>query len=518
MPTEKLPEHLTPLASAFGFKAYLGDIHNHCNISYGHGSLQNALENAARQLDFVSVTGHAYWPDMPVDDQSVAHIVDFHVKGFSKLEKEWPCHFETLQAFDKAGEFTVFPGYEMHSNAHGDYTIVLKDLDPTEIIMRDTPAELNAALKEAHGDRAFAFPHHIGYRTGARGINWDTFEETLSPVLELISMHGCSESSLVDRPFLHSMGPCDGRNTVFNGWNEGHVFGVIGNTDHHSGYPGSYGHGRGVVYAAENTHDAIWDGINARRTNALTGDNIHLFAACDGVCQGGIIAPTDDAMLQIEAVAGSFIDYIDVVKNGVVIERITPSISPNPISPKSDGEESIFVLELGWGARGSHHMWHGNVSIDYGQFDSVEPRLRGAEIVSPLEGEDKEQRTDFVSCSDNQIDFNITAGANPNNSTSTTQAFASRVRLQPGAVIHATLCDQPVSIEAERLFTGAVSGNLGGIDTPAYRFHPLPKAHEWQWNGNVSAGAMTPGDWVSLRLRQTNGQWAWTSAFFCKQV
>ena len=76
MPTEKLPEHLTPLASAFGFKAYLGDIHNHCNISYGHGSLQNALENAARQLDFVSVTGHAYWPDMPVDDQSVAHIVE----------------------------------------------------------------------------------------------------------------------------------------------------------------------------------------------------------------------------------------------------------------------------------------------------------------------------------------------------------------------------------------------------------------------------------------------------------
>ena len=43
---------------------YYGDIHNHCGISYGHRNLETALENARLQLDFVSITGHALWPDM----------------------------------------------------------------------------------------------------------------------------------------------------------------------------------------------------------------------------------------------------------------------------------------------------------------------------------------------------------------------------------------------------------------------------------------------------------------------
>src|SRR5689334_9646173 len=87
MSERRLPERLSPLASRMGLRPFYGDLHNHCDISYGHGSLRQALARARRQLDFVSVTGHAYWPDMPVDDPSVAHIVDFHVKGFAKLER-----------------------------------------------------------------------------------------------------------------------------------------------------------------------------------------------------------------------------------------------------------------------------------------------------------------------------------------------------------------------------------------------------------------------------------------------
>ena len=45
-------------------RVLLGDLHNHCGISYAHGSLEDALANARLQLDFVSVTGHAAWPDI----------------------------------------------------------------------------------------------------------------------------------------------------------------------------------------------------------------------------------------------------------------------------------------------------------------------------------------------------------------------------------------------------------------------------------------------------------------------
>jgi len=64
------------------------------------------------------------------------------------------------------------------------------------------------------------------------------------------------------------------------------------------------------------------------------------------------------------------------------------------------------------------------------------------------------------------------------------------------------------------LLDGALSGNLGPIDSPAYRFHPLPRAADWQWTGEVTLGAVAAGETVYVRLRQKNGQWAWASPFF----
>ena len=167
MPRQPLPERLSPLAVSLGLMPLFGDIHNHCGISYGHGRLEDALARAALQLDFVSITGHAHWPDMPVDDPDVAHIVDFHVKGFARLREGWIAHFARLAEADAAG-LVVFPGYEIHSNAHGDYTILYRDLDPRPLVLEDTPSALRAALEAARPGAAFAFPHHIGYRLGAR--------------------------------------------------------------------------------------------------------------------------------------------------------------------------------------------------------------------------------------------------------------------------------------------------------------------------------------------------------------
>ena len=62
---KQFPDRLIPLARSANVAPFYGDLHNHCGISYGHGSLENALRNATLPLDFVSITGHAYWPDMP---------------------------------------------------------------------------------------------------------------------------------------------------------------------------------------------------------------------------------------------------------------------------------------------------------------------------------------------------------------------------------------------------------------------------------------------------------------------
>jgi hypothetical protein len=508
----RLTDGLTPLAQELGLRPLYGDIHNHCDLSYGHGRFSDALSRAALQLDFLSITGHAHWPDMPVDDPSVAHIVDFHVKGFARLRERWPEHFAELARANSDG-FVVFPGYEIHSSAYGDYTVVYRDLDSAPLILADSPAELRGKLQARLPDRAFAFPHHIGYRLGARGINWSAFDPGLSPFVEMNSMHGCAEASEGDRGYLHSMGPVDGYSTMQHGLAAGHIFGIVGNTDHHSAFPGSYGHGRMAVYATGHDRAAIWDAMMARKTNALTGDNIHLLTAIDDAIQGAIVAPRKDARLRIEAVAGGFIDAIDVVRNGRLAHRITPEMTPKPIS---DGVETILYLELGWGARGRSYRWDCSIGVEGGEILAVEPRFRGAEIVSPLEGDDTGHAMPTLTLENHMVQLSVTADANPNNATSSTQGVALRMRLRDGAVIKAVLSGQKIEISAARLLEGAKSGNLAAIDSPAWRFHALPLPQQWQWHGDVRLREMQAGENFYVRLRQTNGQMAWTSPIFCR--
>jgi len=59
-------EHLT---------LYYGDLDNHCGISYGHGTIDEAIHNARERLDFCSVTGHAYWPDMPGPNERTQGLI-----------------------------------------------------------------------------------------------------------------------------------------------------------------------------------------------------------------------------------------------------------------------------------------------------------------------------------------------------------------------------------------------------------------------------------------------------------
>ena len=130
---------MNPYAS---YKTFFGDIHNHCGISYAHGSLEDALNNARQRLDFVSVTGHAHWPDMPPPDEQIQYIIEFHEEGFAKLEAGWGRMLETLRAFNSEGSFIVYPGFEVHFTATGDRNIVYRDLSG-EILYPTNLADLH---------------------------------------------------------------------------------------------------------------------------------------------------------------------------------------------------------------------------------------------------------------------------------------------------------------------------------------------------------------------------------------
>lgn len=497
-----------------GLHAYYGDLHNHCGISYGHGSLEEALLNAREQLDFCSVTGHASWPDMPAGDAQVQYLVDYHVEGFARLAAQWPEVQRLTEAYHEDGKFVTFLSHEMHSCADGDRTI-LYDNAAGDILTAESVPALHKRLRQLRreGVGVIAFPHHIGYRRGQRGINWDTFAEEFAPVVEIISMHGCSEANENTRPFLHVMGPSDHESTMQYGLEQGHFFGVIGSTDHHSAHPGSYGHGRTGLWAAACTREAIWEALEARRTYALTGDRIQLEFAIDQAPMGSQLAATDKRLIEFHVCGGGPLDCIDIVKSGELVRRFSECDFARPTP--SDLVRTKLHFEVGWGERQVQTDWDVRFGIADGQVLAVEPRFRGPEVVSPLEADSNAPASHHLShwqpAGPLGVRFTTTTRGNPNNSTNASQGVCLEVEMPAQAEVRAVVNGHLAAMPLQRLLEGARAGRLGKIGTAGYRFNRAPRQWEFDWEGRFEDTACQAGDVYYLRVRQKNDQWAWSS-------
>lgn len=86
VPGSKEAKKIMPTKSPY--KMFWGDLHNHCNLTYGHGDMRDAFEAAKTQLDFVSVTPHAMWPDIPGEnDPRLKWVIDYHTGAFKRLRQ-----------------------------------------------------------------------------------------------------------------------------------------------------------------------------------------------------------------------------------------------------------------------------------------------------------------------------------------------------------------------------------------------------------------------------------------------
>ncbi len=497
-----------------------GDMHNHCGISYGHGSLDDALSNAAEQLDFVSITGHAHWPDMPDPDERIQYIIDFHEEGFARLKSVWSDALETMRQRNREGEFVIFPGFEVHSCESGDRNMLYKDLDGDLLYPNDLE-DLHCQLRQLRdeGKDTIAQPHHVGYRKGTRGIDWDTFDPNFAPFVEMLSMHGCSENSENTRPFLHSMGPSDWESTITFGLKQGHVFGFSGGTDHHSGHPGSYGHGRTLLWAEDGSRESIWKALYQRRLVALTGDRIELQFVVNGEPLGSVIPATGQRELEIDVLAGGPIDCVDVIKDGQLLKRF--SQTDVPAVDESDVIRTKVYLELGWGAKHRSTGWDVKFGIEEGKVLAVEPRFRGLEVVSPAERETKAGESFYRSkvneATERSVTFETVSSGNPTNSTPTTQGMCLEVEMPRTAKVYAVMNGVRAEHTLEELITGARSGSLDHTDAPSWRFHRAPLPHEWQWNFSFVDKDEEKDGFYYVRVRQMNDQWAWSSPVFLRK-
>lgn len=497
---------------------YFGDLHSHCNVGYAHGSPEEAFRNARLQLDFASVTAHAHWHDMPEGDPRLRSLVDYHKKGFASTDEHWQRFKSAVSQFHEAGKFVTFLGCEWHSNQYGDHNIYFEGAEG-EPIRANNMDELRAELRRyrERNIRTMMIPHHIGYKSGYRGINWSEFDPEFIAVVEIMSMHGAAESAVAARPYLHTMGPSDLKSMLQYGLAQGHVVGVIGSTDHHSAHPGSYGHGRVGVWAKGLSRDDIWNAICDRRTYALTGDKIRLGFSINGELMGRVLPPSPSRDIYVSIEGGDTIDYIELLRNNSVIHRWRPSLCQS-IDPLS--ESLKIYLEVGWGERDLDVDWQAELKFAGGELLSVEPRFRGHEVVEPQKNEvDSYAFSDWEVLENGSVQFTTRTWGNPTTSTASTQGMCFEIRANTATRMVGHINGQTVDVSVARLLDGPYSEYLGGFLSPAYCIHQAVPQSAYCASFEFSHySEMAETSWYYMRVRQKNGQWAWSSPIWVQSI
>jgi hypothetical protein len=501
------PYQGTSLAAYAGLHAFAGDIHNHCGISYGHGTIEDAYRNARLQLDFASVTGHASWHDMP---DRPAHVRHYHEAGFARLRRGWEHVQDVTEAVHEDGEFVSLLSFEWHSMAFGDHCVYYKSpRGPLEPSGATSLEGLRHELRRlgSRGLQAFAIPHHIGYRSGRRGINWAAYTQEFSPVIEMISMHGCGEGDFAPRRYLHTMGPRETASTARRGLELGHRFGFIGSTDHHSAHPGSHGYGRAMVWADALTRDGIWEAIRARRTYAITGDRILLATSVNGARMGECVTTPGPRAIMVDALGGDAIDYAEIVRNGEVIAREAPRTSAEAAF------DGVLSASVGWGDIGERVGWSVELEVRGGRIAAVEPRLHGNDVVAP---QDSVSRSFCVSSwqqlDEHRVVLRTETRGNPNVNTDATQQIALHVIGDPHTVFLGRFNDVEIRHTVAELLLESHVAYLGGFLSAAVIMHrAVPKSARAVRLDFEDREQSKGADWYYARVRQKNDQYAWSS-------
>lgn len=490
-------------------KLLFGDIHNHCGITYGFGGLQNAINNAKSHLDFCAVTGHAFWPDIPKKTEYTAFLVDFHKNGFAKLVKNYPYYKETIKKANIPNEFTTFYSYEMHSSYFGDHHLVSGD-DDVPLVYGDTPSLWFDKLKNLKD--TIIVPHHIAYTPNYRGINWNEHSEKLCPIVEVCSKHGVSMSDLHPNDYYHNMGARDERNTVYTGLKLGHKIGFVGSTDHHAGFPGSYGDCLLAVLAENNTRSAIMEAIKSRRTYALTADKIKCDFSVDNNPFGSIInseKSTHEIKFDVE-----LSDYLDKL---IIFKNLKPIkiINGETIDEINNNGRYKIRLECGWGTNKDLFTWDYEIETD-GEILDIEKCYRGKSILAPskdIEADDDCNKIDFkLVYSKNNAKGRMETVKNITPSSPSTSSIVLDIKGDMNTKIDLVCNGKTINTTIGQLLQGSITQPTKDTNSQTFKLHRAVPESQFHISGEI-VDEMEKG-FYHMEIRERNGSQAYVSPIY----
>jgi len=287
-----------------------GDLQIHSGLSDGTGTPEDTYSYArdVAALDVAALTDHDHW-GVPFLDATPEH---------------WDRIQGAAKSFHAPGRFVTLLGYEwtswIYGHRHvlfpGDEGRVFSSIDEAH----ETPRQLWDALREWN---ALTIAHHTAGEPVA--TDWSIPPDPeLETVVEIVSVHGSSEAADSPRTVRGATPGHFARDAL----DRGYRLGFVGSGDSHDGHPGLSWISSGIgglagILSEDLTREGVLEAIRSRRTYATSGPRIYLHATLDGRPMGAEI-PTgsETSRLEVEVIAPSVLERIDLVRNGAVVERI----------------------------------------------------------------------------------------------------------------------------------------------------------------------------------------------------
>ena len=318
--------------------------------------------------------------------------------------------------------------------------------------------------------------------------------------------------------YYHTMGPRDSRNTVYEGLRRGYRFGFVGSTDHHAGFPGSYGDGKMAVWAEKKTRESIWEAMLAHRTYAVTGDRIQCRFSVNDAPMGAIVRDSGSPRQIRYWVKGCYnLDKIVILKNLRPI-RIEEGLLKTGLP--SDRRYK-FRVEMGWGNNEKElFAWKGCISLSKGRILDAEPCFRGRSVLSPstvdTEGYDFVNDIDdrILEQNEEQVQWQCFTVKNP----APTQPLTSAVIVELEGTLETEISvningHQHTATVAELMQYGYTE-QMKPYHSQAFKVHPVLPESVYTAMGELIDEAPAAGDFYHMEVYQANGSCAFVTPVY----
>lgn len=259
------------------YKPFVGEMHGHTLLSDGKVDIDTYFKNIRdnARLDFAALSDH---------DHGGVGTPTLYDGG---EDSKWEYIKKKVQEYREEGKFTTILAYERDSYPFFSNMVLYFRDDDAEMVRDARMGEFTEECyrKVLADPDIIAVPHDTySFTAGGDFIKLD--KDLIPPFMEIISRGDAAE--YMGNPAFVAPSCCEG-GFYQDALRKGARIGCIGGSDDHYGRNGIVVEGGGYpkmypgvtgVWATENTHDAIFDAIAAKRTYAF------MLGKADGAMRG----------------------------------------------------------------------------------------------------------------------------------------------------------------------------------------------------------------------------------------